>query len=217
MKFELHIFTNCTKSAPSTAKLRRTHESFCRVFGNITPTIWCDPKPNVRTYSQYRKNLLKNFPVIYETSSLSDGYTKSIKKSKADYIFILEHDWQFQAEYITHSLGIILAAMQVLGIYHLRFNKRQNKIRGWDKILEPIIYKDLNLCRTNILSNNPHIINRHKYLTFIQAGLVRVLPGSDGIEEIISKHPQTWGAIYGPPDWPATVKHTDGRGKRRGK
>ena len=215
MKIELHMFTNCCGSAPSTLTLRRTHESFCRTFGHIKPTIWCDPKPNVRRYPEYKKNLLKLYPVVNETISLSDGYIKSIKSSTADFSFMLEHDWQFVPGNITDSLSSIIHAMKTLGIYHLRFNKRQNKIKGWDKILEPIFFCDMKFCRTNILSNNPHIINRKKYIEFVEAGLIRVKPGSKGVEEIISTHKNTWGAIYGPLDHPATVRHSDGRRTRR--
>ena len=215
VSLELHIFTNCTGIAPSTSAIRRTYKSFCDVFGKIIPNIWCDPKPNVRNYSKYRRNLLKNFPVVHETVSLSDGYIKAIKSSKADFLFILEHDWQFQKKHINHTLKDILLAMKLFGIYHFRFNKRTNKIKGWDKILDPIKFKDLDMCMTNILSNNPHIVNREKYLSFIDGGLIQVKPGSDGIEEIISKHPKTWGVIYGPPGHPATVKHLDGRKARK--
>jgi len=129
---------------------------------------------------------------------------------------MLEHDWQFQSAHINHSLDKILLAMQILGIYHFRFNKRTNKIGGWDKIMDPLSFKGLDMCLTNILSNNPHVINRKKYLQFIEAGLVQIQPISFGIEEVISKHPKTWGVIYGPPGHPATVEHSDGK-KKRGK
>jgi hypothetical protein len=214
ISIELHLFTNCTRLAPSTTTLRRTYKSFCETFGKIRPIIWCDPKPAIRKYSEYRKNIQNKFDTVFESCSLSDAYIKAIKKSKADYLFMLEHDWLFKKGNIRHTLAEILDAMRVLNIYHLRFNKRTNKIKGWDKILEPILYKDLNLCRTNILSNNPHIIERVRYLSFIQGGFIKVLPGSLGIEEVISKHPKTWGTIYGPLDWPATVSHIDGRRKR---
>ncbi len=216
MKIELHLFTNCTKFTPSTRMIRDTYNSFKKTFGNIPVAfVWCDPKPYVAKYKAYVRNLLKNFSKVVQTVSLSDGYIKAIKNSKADYLFMLEHDWIFQTELINNSLNEILEIMNTYEIYHLRFNKRQNIVTKWDRFLQEQKCGDFVYCRTPILSNNPHIIHRKTYLDFIKKGMIRVMLGSDGVEEIISKFHGTWGAIYGGLDYPATVQHIDGRrGKR---
>jgi hypothetical protein len=181
----------------------------------IEPVVWCDPHPKVNKYLHYRNNLKKKFKIIHESQSLSYGYIKAIRSSNADYLFMLEHDWIFKQEFIFHNIHQIVFAMQEAGIYHLRFNKRANIIkRGFDSSLTERRHGDFVYCKTPFLSNNPHIIERKKYLEFIAAGLIKIDTGSLGIEQVISKNPQTWGAIYGPKNYPQTVEHLDGkRGK----
>jgi hypothetical protein len=207
MKIDLHIFTNCTPSSPSTVVIRETYASFCATFGAMPATVWCDPNPRATTYPRYLENLHKTFKDVKKCNSLSDGYIKAIKASKADYLFMLEHDWRFNTKLVRHSLLGIMTEMEKRGIYHLRFNKRKNAIAGWDKEMTEMGF----FCRTNILSNNPHIINRKKYHEFIARKYIQVKPGSKGIEEIISAQLDTWGGIYGPMNYPACVCHIDGR------
>jgi hypothetical protein len=221
MKIELHIFTNCTDSAPSTAVLRRTHKSFTDSFGLMRPIIHVDPNPRSGHLQRYVHNLQKNFQNIRITRSLSQGYIQAITLSRADYLFMLEHDWEFIPDFIVHTLGQITDCMKREGIYHMRFNKRKNIIAKWDRELREcaVFIPDTHLmyCRTPILSNNPHILHRATYLDFIKNRCIVEKPGSKGIEEIISQHPRTWGAIYGPAGYPATVKHIDGRKQKRGR
>lgn len=225
MKTELHIFTNCHLSCPDTELVRQARRSFIHTFGDIKHTLWCDSHgPKERFFIHYKKNLLKYFPAVNKTRSLSDGYIRAIIDSDADYLFMLEGDWIFEKDRIRHSLDEIIINMEKTGIYHLRFNKRENQVKAWDKSLNPYSarHHDKNendnlfhWCETPILSNNPHIIERAKYIEFIRKGYIIRLPGSKGIEELISTVPETWGAIYGPLGYPATVKHLDGR-KNRG-
>jgi hypothetical protein len=167
----------------------------------------------VGKYLQYRKNLKAAFPgvQIINTDSLSDGYIRAVRNTDAEYLFMCEHDWIFKSQHIKHGLDEIITEMKSRGIYHLRFNKRDNlENKGWDK--ELIEHNDgLTWCKTQILSNNPHLLNREKYLDFIRRGYIQVKPGSKGIEDIISRQFDTWGAIYGGKNYPATLWHTDGR------
>lgn len=214
MKIELHIFTNCTPSSPSTTVIRETYASFCATFGAMPATVWCDPNPRATTYPRYLENLHKTFKTVNRCNSLSDGYIKAIKASKADYLFMLEHDWKFNTKLIKHTLDEIITEMNFRGMYHMRFNKRSNMVAGWDKNVTEKNGNDVVWCMTNILSNNPHIINRKKYHEFIARKYIQVKPGSKGIEEIISAQPDTWGAIYGPLNYPCTVVHIDGRKRK---
>lgn len=214
MKLTLHIFTNSTISAPSTAVIRTTYSSFCDAFGVEAATVWVDPHPNRAAADRYLTNLQSHFRDVRTTSSMSDGYVKAILGSKSEYLFMLEHDWLFVKDRIRHGLDEIMAVMASAGITHFRFNKRANAIAGWDRSLKECRTGGIDYCLTPNLSNNPHIIHREKYISHIKRGLIRVLPGSKGIEEIIGANPYTYGAIYGPLGYEATIKHQDGRRRK---
>ncbi len=217
MKISLNLFTNSTLSAPRTDIIQRTYDSFCETFGNEYPvTVYCDPHPNYKQGKYYIEALEKIFPVVIKTDSLSDGYVQAVKNSDADFCMMLEHDWIFNKLHVTHPLEQICHVMKSEGIYHLRFNKRQNVVQGWDIGLNEKYFRDdfthLSYCETSCLSNNPHIIDvktyREKCLPLIQ-----VKSGSKGIEENLT-HVGLVGAIYGGLNYPATVKHQDGRRSR---
>jgi len=217
MIISLNLFTNSTLSAPRTDIIRRTYDSFCDTFGSEYPvTVWCDPHPNYKQGKYYIEDLKKIFPVVNVTGSLSDGYKKSILNTDSEFLFQCEHDWSFNKSLIKHSLEEIASVMSAHGLYHLRFNKRQNIVSGWDIGLTekyyPLNGKVFQWCETSCLSNNPHLINvktyREKCLPLIQ-----VKSGSKGIEENLT-HVGLTGAIYGPREYPACVRHIDGRRSR---
>jgi hypothetical protein len=212
----LHLFTNASAIAPSTDIIQNTVRSFRQAFGALPVTVWYDPKPNTRHATTYEKALRKLYRDIRPMNGLSDGYIRAITRTESDWLFMLEHDWEFQPAMIKHSLDEIIKVMESDEIYHLRFNKRANEVAGWDVDLHESGQGDFLYCKTDILSNNPHILNRKKYLDFIRRGYIVRKPGSKGIEEVISVQPDTWGAIYGPLGYPQTVRHTDGRKAKRG-
>jgi hypothetical protein len=218
MTIQLNIFTNCHESSPSTRLVRQTYKSFCETFGPLIPKIWIDPHPKQKAYTKYVKNLQTHFPEseMIETKSFSDGYIKSILQSKADWLFQLEGDWEMQSHLIKHSLKQITEMMEITGIYHLRFNKHANyPTKQFDSTITPHTCKGIDFCTTPFLSNNPHIINRVKYLEFIKKEYLQVQSGSLGIEQVIGRKPDTWGALYGGIDYSACIKHLDGRGRRK--
>ena len=215
MKISLNIFTNSTLSAPRTDIIERTYKSFIDTFGDNYPvTVYCDPHPNYKQGKYYLEALEKLFPVVHKTDSLSDGYIKAVRNTDAEFCVMLEHDWQFNKPLIKHSLEEICKTMASHGLYHIRFNKRSNVISGWDIGLteKHVPLRDFTWCETSVLSNNPHIIQvkpyREKCLPLLQ-----VKPGSKGIEENLT-HCGLTGAIYGGLNYPATVKHIDGRRSR---
>lgn len=215
---ELNIFTNSTLSAPRTDIIERTYQSFINTFGAEYPvTVYCDPHPNYKQGKYYIEALEKLFPVVRKTSSLSDGYIKSVENATADFLFQLEGDWIFNKPLIKHSLEEICKTMASHGLYHMRFNKRANIISGWDiglKEKKCFYSRDLEMtyCETSVLSNNPHIIDVKTYRKKCLP-LIEVKPGSKGIEENLT-HCGLTGAIYGPAGYLATVKHQDGRRSR---
>lgn len=213
MKISLNLFTNSTLSAPKTDIIRRTYDSFCETFGREYPvTVYCDSHPNFKMFKFYFEELQKLFPKVYKTSSLSDGYIKSINNSDAEFLFQLEGDWIFNKHLIRHSLEHICKTMASHGLYHIRFNKRQNIVSGWDIGLKEIIAPGLIYCETSVLSNNPHIIHRETYIKKCLP-LIQIKPGSKGIEENLT-HVGLTGGIYGGLNYPACVKHIDGRRSR---
>jgi len=218
MKISLNIFTNSTLSAPRTDIIRKTYDSFCDTFGNEYPvTVYCDSHPNFKAFKYYFEALQKLFPVVYKTTSLSDGYVKSVNNTDADYLFQLEGDWIFNKHLIKHSLEEIAAVMSAHGLYHLRFNKRANVVSGWDIGLKEkkCFYSrelELTYCETSVLSNNPHIIDVKKYRQKCLP-LIEIKSGSKGIEENLM-HVGLVGCVYGEKNYPATVHHIDGRRSR---
>jgi hypothetical protein len=189
--------------------IEQTFQSFKEIFSvDIQPTIWCDPNPNIEKSQEYLTNLKKIFPKVNQTNSLSDGYTRAIKESDADFLFMLEHDWEFLST-ITHSLNNIIEVMDQEKIIHLRFNKRSNVAKKFDKELKEVKHKKLTYCFTNGVSNNPHIINRKHYLDEALQ-YITVREKSFGIEKELSNR-GIYAAIYGPENYPATILHKDGK------
>lgn len=215
MKIGLSIFTNCTASAPNTDMIKRTYDSFCDCFQDDLPVkIWMDKNPNISQSKNYWENLLKIFPIVRVNNSLSENYVSSVRDSDADYLFQLEHDWHFNKAQIIHSLKEITEIMHDQGIYHFRFNKRSNKIAVWDTQMQEMDYHGFKYCVCNNLSNNPHIIDRKKYVKEI-INDIEIVPGSKGIEEVLNRTGKYYTAIYGGLNHPATVTHLDGRKEER--
>ena len=212
---QLNIFTNSCKSSPSTKTILRTYKSFCDVFGVIEPTVYCDANPNIEKFQEYFDALQTVFPKVVRTGSLSDGYVQSIKNGDSDYIFQLEGDWEFDKNVIKHTLEEIIEVMESEQIPHFRFNKRQNLVAGWDKYIRE---KELHgfdgsvfkYCRTNNLSNNPHIINRKFYLENMLQH-IKIMQGSKGIEEQLNAVGKYESCLYGGFGEFAAVSHLDGK------
>jgi len=214
MKIELSIFSNATKSAPKIEIIKATYESFVKTFGQVSMKIYLDPHPNVRNHAEYRRNLVRQFKCeIIATESLSDGYIKSIRESDADYLFQLEHDWEFHSDLIKHSLNEIIEVMKEKGLYHFRFSKHENKIvpelMKWQTKMEEKECNGMKYCETDNLSNNPHIIDRKYYLENLMER-IGLLPGSRGIEGNLTKK-ELIGCQYGGQNYPATIRHLQGR------
>ena len=62
----------------------------------------------------------------------------------------------------------------------------------------------------NNISNNPHIINRDKYIDEEYYKLQKLQKGSNGIEENLQNKLKK-GVLYGKLDYPPTIIHLDGR------
>jgi len=211
---ELNIFTNSIFFAPETHIIEQTYRSFIKKFGKISNIrVWYHPYPNIEKSKQYKKNLKKIFKniEIIETQSLSDGYIKAIKSSILDFMFMLEHDWEF-LDTIIHSLEEIIFTMRNNNLWHLRFNKRWNKALGCDKWIEEKQF-EIPVCFTSCISNNPHIINKNLYIKKALP-MIKKSETSKGIEGNISNKGIS-ATIYGPLNYPPTIRHLDGRGIKK--
>jgi len=219
MKVELHLFTNSTMYAPATDIIESTYESFKQVFdpeGIVPVYVWCDSRPYIDVSKKYILNLMSVLgDNVSRTKSLSDGYIRSIKKSQADYMIMLEHDWEFQEQNIDSTLSQILEEFDHnKDLVHFRFNRRKNQVKGSDLWLEETQGKHTKYCVTPSMSNNPHIIHRDRYKKKVLPHL-RVCKGSQGIEGPLSRMEGLNSALYGSMNHPRTVKHTNGRGEDR--
>jgi len=212
MNIELHLFTNSSISSPSTSLIEKTYKSFLKTFKiNLETFVWVDPNPNIKEFEEYQKNLKKIFKNIQVSNSLSDGYVRGVDQSNKDFLFMLEHDWIF-TENLKHSLEDILKVMYDNNLIHLRFNKRNNIVKNWDKELLEVKTPIFDYCLTSNISNNPHIINRSIWLTEAKK-YIKIQKGNTGIEQELIKA-NLKGAIYGGLNYPNTIQHLDGKANK---
>jgi len=217
---DLNIFTNCTEqNSDSAALIERTFNSWKRVFSANTISalkVFIDPKPKSKNFHSYSSKIQTFFEKegmqcsVFETNGLADGYLKSTKLCDSDYIFQLEHDWEFLPS-IVHDIPLLIECMKKQQMEHLRFNKRENI--NLNESLTEIQVGDIAFCKTNKRSNNPHIIDRKSYLQRWNKRIdVSNRPKrADGIENMLVG---VEGYIYGPFRYPKQINHIDGRGQK---
>ena len=215
MIIELHIFTNSTVHSPSTTYIENTYKSFMDTFKyKMKTTVWCDRNPNVEASEEYINNLKKIFPIVnHEVGGLSHGYHLAAKNSNSEFLIMLEHDWDFIAKNIHHTLPQLIDGMRRDDILHLRFNRRPqgNISMEMDTGLAPVKGKVFDFCTTPLLGNNPHIINRQRWLDEAAKHTHYMgFGGAYGLEEFLHASPLI-GALYGPLGHPPTIYHTDGK------
>ena len=219
----VNIFTNCIPSAPNVTVIDATIRSFERTW-NVSMEdqncrIYLDPHPKQEALLDYKKALEQYCPVTL-TRGLADAYIKSITATRTQFAFQLEHDWLFIPERISHPLRFIVDVMNTTQMDHLRFNKRKNVVGGWDrwlKELEP--YPGFKCCETPIRSNNPHIIDTVQYRRTILKFINKNKSSRGGVEDVLIRAQREklikGGYIYGPLNHSSTVKHLDGREKKK--
>ena len=217
LKIDLNLFTNCTKNHSGDASLiANTYYSFVTTFGlcNIENLrVFIDPEPSRENLSTYIDSILAaiKFPRsidVITTNGLADGYIKSVNMGDSEYIFQLEHDWEFLPT-IRHDLSFLTQCMSAASMDHLRLNKRTNINKTNERLQELSVY-GWPFCETQQRSNNPHIIKRsvykEKYCDYMD--LSNTPKRADGVEnKLIGQK----GYIYGGKMYPQAIRHTDGR------
>jgi hypothetical protein len=220
MDIELHIFTNSTVNAPDTWHIENTYNSFKKTFPvDIPVTVWCDRNPNQEKSEEYLEALRKIFPVVnHEVGGLAHGYHMAVRGSNKEFLFMLEHDWEFYTDRIPNTLEQIVDGMRKDNILHMRFNR---KVGGNEPDAHASFGHDMDwvdyegsvfpYSMVNAVSNNPHIINRQRWLDEAAKHTHYVGFGREyGLEEYLTSSPIR-GAIYGPRGHPPTIFHTDGK------
>lgn len=212
---DLNIFTNCTaKYSDDGSLIEDTLNSLVKIFGteHISGVrIFVDPQPFPNKLEHYMKSISNIVPLEHEfvlTNGLADGYIKSTEVCQADYLFQVEHDWNFLPS-IRHDLGFLVSCMKKESMDHLRFNKRPN-VHAVNETLTEIKVNGCKFCKTTKRSNNPHIINRRSYLNEWNSVIDKSNrpKRADGIE---NKMVGLVGYIYGSFNYPTQINHTDGR------
>jgi len=220
MEIELHIFTNSTVNAPDTWHIENTYKSFKDTWKRDMPVkVWCDRNPNRDKCEEYIENLKKLFPQVdADVNGLSHGYHRAAFESQAEYLFMVEHDWEFYADRIMHNLDQILDGMRKDNILHLRFNRKLhgNQPDGHASLGQDMDWIDhegsvFPYSTVKLVSNNPHIIHRERWIKECTPHTHYVgFTSSYGLEEYLTASPIR-GAIYGPRGHPPTILHTDGK------
>ncbi len=215
-RLSLNIFANVCEVDPGYYTLFPAMESFEQTFGRFHGgvTVFVHPEPLTRHYPQYERDIAAYYADrsdvrVVKTKGLADGYKRSIVEASTPYLFQLEHDWIFETALIKHSLTQILDAMFDARADYFRFGKEPNSRNKYGHKFVDAPLDDIPACAVTWRSNNPHIIDaaayREKYLQFIDLSI----GGSSGVEECL---PSASGAyVYGPPDYPPTLGHTNGR------
>ena len=205
--YDLNIFINCTKDGVdlNIGVFKKCLQSFKQIFGDNYNElkIYIDPNPVREELQQHIDRLKQHTNNIYVMNGLAEGYNKSVKDSKVDYCFQLEFDWLF--ENIKHSMNQLINIMRKENLHNLRFNKRQNKVGGWDTQLKEFHCNGFKYMQSNNNSNNPHIIDRKKYLKIID-DFDYSKTGSKGVEEVLNEKGYK-SYIYGGFEYPRTIIH----------
>jgi hypothetical protein len=213
----LNIFTNVTSLDTCHCLVPEAVKSFFHCFGEalekgrVTTRIFIDPKPHRQNFDAWVAAItagLRDYPFeIVKTDGLVDGFWRSVHMSEGEYAMQLEHDFVFLKERIPHSLPQLIEEMRRSHLNFIRFNKRRNVQVGYDFFMERDQYAQVPLSRISGRSNNPHIIHVPFY-----RDLYRDIPDIAvlGLEGGLCRR-AGGGHVYGPPGWPRTVQHLDGR------
>lgn len=176
-----------------------------------------DPKPHPEAWQAWCAAIRESAgaPVeIVETAGLADGYRRSIETAASPYALQWEHDFVLVPGRLRHDLSTLLRAMSAGEITHLRFNKRRNRMTGYDHVMRPAADTALPMCRVNGRSNNPHLIDVDYYRRDVLPYILSASRAADGLEGHLC-HLFGGGFVYGDLGAPAVVRHLDGRSVRR--
>ncbi len=213
----LNVFTNVTSLDTRHCLVPEAVKSFFHCFGDaldhrqVITRIFIDPKPFRENYEAWVNAIAAGLPntrfEVVTTNGLVDGFWRSVHMTEGEFAMQLEHDFVFLKDRIPHSWSQLIEEMRHSHLNFIRFNKRRNVQAGYDFFMERDHFAKVPLSRISGRSNNPHII----HVPFYRA-LYRDVPDIEvlGLEGGLCRR-AGGGHVYGPPGWPRTVQHLDGR------
>jgi len=128
---------------------------------DITHYISLDHDPLDSNSCEYLRNLqlleekYKNIKLIITENGIRNSIINLINSVDTDYFLWFEHDWQFVKRINLTNLIKLMDNNNTVN--YIRFNKRQNLPMVGDKIVKEYTIDSINLCATNLWSNNPYI------------------------------------------------------------
>jgi len=218
MNISIACFSNCTNDCIEKPTIYETLYSLGVAFKDAwqskTLRVYVDPNPNKGKYKEYTDLLTERGFFVEKTKGLADGYLRAVHQAYedgAEFVFMVEHDWQFQPDNIEHTLADITFRMKKDNIPVMLFNKHVNddKLNGtkWQGYFEPVPKKFY--CKTDRFSNNPHIINVEMFKKMYMDMVDWTVPGAGHIEQSLQKKVDI--AVYGMYGNEPAIKHLDGR------
>lgn len=218
MNLAIAVFSNCTDTCLEEPTIYDTLYSLGIAFKDAykikSVRVFVDPNPNPKKYKEYVDKLEKYNFYVEKTKSLSDGWLKAIDaaiQEGSEYLFIVEHDWFFNSENISHTLSDITFRMRKDNLPVMLFNKHKNDdaLNGtkWQSYFNPVPKKFY--CLTDRFSNNPHIIDLKQFKEKFYDQVDWDSPGAGQIEQSLQKKVQI--AVYGIYGNEPAITHLDGR------
>lgn len=237
--------TSITPSAPSIRLVKTSLDSILTQWPLYESQIiiHCDlpkdPQPNEYKYlfnlQKWARHSDLNILILNTIhGGLKKGYIKLINKAQTPFILFWEHDWVFVMGHTPDLKKLLNVFDKYNFVNYIRFNKRSNRIIGWDTRLktEPRI-KEIELLKTWNISNNPHLartnVVRNEWLPYLRRDKKRTsygrMSGPWGVEDAYNKYVQLqekrlgyerahekWGTyLYGALGHDPVVQHIDGK------
>jgi hypothetical protein len=216
----LNVFTNFCANKIENLPIFETLRSFGAAFGfeafsNIR--VFCHAAPLTVPFGAFHAALLRTIPgrtiELHSTRGLADGYVRSLQLSNAEFLYQLEHDYEFDPSRIGHLVSDIAQAMRAAGIPYLRFNIGPNADNELDRV-EALDMAGIPVCKTVIFSNRPHLLDRTYALQNYVPQMNVAGRGYRGIEKELTEAFKS-GWIYGPHGHPPVIRHIDGHNALR--
>jgi len=224
-KLTIIITSSFIPSHPSIRIIKETIESLNLVkMQNNTKVILAHDYSEDKNYTEYLDNLnnyIKNLPNFQITkcqkhSHLVGNIRNALLKVNSKYILVIQHDLPFIAEFNINK--IIEDIEENKNIKHIRFNKRNNIKKGFEKLNDlfglQLYQKNYTYTRTPGWSDNNHLCLTSYYNNIIMKecqdgyAMEKIL---NGRSTNVNEHNKYGTYLFGPLNHHKMIKHTNGR------
>jgi len=211
-------------SHPSISLIKETIESLSYLnYPNDTKIILAHDFDNDNNYNKYLENLnnyIKSFSNIEITKCKKHGHLvgnirNALSGVNSKYILVVQHDLPFIKEVDIQK--VIEDMDENLNIKHVRFNKRENIKKGFDKLNNLFglqLKKKYTYTRTPAWSDNNHLCLTSYYNDIVLKECKDGGPMEEtlhGKNKDIKSHHKYGTYIFGPLGQEKIIKHTDGK------